>query len=728
MLRSLETEIIQLMCAFSLIDGEFHDNELSVIHSICKEYSLDLKVLESSMETIKSENCFQLCQKLLNSFQTDELRETVLSILFEIADADNILHLDEKRFLSLISDKWGIKVTFGKGHLEWNGLQKEVIESDPEKWMFVNAGPGTGKTAVACAKVSSLIDEGISPNKIWLMSFTKTAVKEITDRISAFADSEDSVFGVKIATIDSRAWHIRYGLGQDVVKNLFGSYEAGIEEAISILDSKKDDFLEFFSGFRHIIIDEAQDIIKPRSEFILRILQLLPDDCGVTLFGDPAQAIYGFSGDRTGGKSVTILDELDIFFPKKFKEIKLSTIHRTDSPVLVKLIEDLRLDILINEKQAKNIFVETAGKIFTGSDQLAAGFDVDLFKEYQSALVLFRKRGEVLRASSMASSSGVAHRLRLGGMPQCIKPWIAQMFYDYEEQFIDKKTFVRRWDLRDYFLDTSGDTCHSAWKSLCKLVNSDNLVDIHLVRHKLSTTSPDTSMCASELGKSGPILGTIHASKGREADNVFLYIDGDTTAIDHQEECRILFVGASRAKQKLTVGKTAKTFATSIKNGRAFTRIRKKKNMNRAQVEIGRENDLDVYSTVSLNLMSEKKIFALQKNLSNFLDNGPVSVYAKRGGAPEYTYKLYADLDDENTILIGTLSKQVGYDLLEVQKKLSKGLPGTPYTLPFLNLIGLRTIVAAEGDERLNGVHPVYRKSGFWIVPVITGFPPCYFR
>ena len=150
--------------------------------------------------------------------------------------------------------------------------------------------------------------------------------------------------------------------------------------------------------------------------------------------------------------------------------------------------------------------------------------------------------------------------------------------------------------------------------------------------------------------------------------------------------------------------------------------------MNRAQVEIGRENDMDVYSTVSLNLMNEKNIFELQKNLSNFLDNGPVSVYAKRGDAPDYTYKLYADLDDDNKVLIGTLSKQVGYDLLQVQKNISKGPPGTPYTLPFMSLIGLRTIVAAEGDERLNGVHPVYRKSGFWLVPVITGFPPCYFR
>ena len=75
----------------------------------------------------------------------------------------------------------------------------------------VYAGPGMGKTAVACARVSALIEAGVEPTNIWLLSFTRTAVQEIRDRIELFAEDSHSVLGVKIGTIDSRAWRIRCG-------------------------------------------------------------------------------------------------------------------------------------------------------------------------------------------------------------------------------------------------------------------------------------------------------------------------------------------------------------------------------------------------------------------------------------------------------------------------------------------------------------------------------------
>ncbi len=43
--------------------------------------------------------------------------------------------------------------------------------------MIVYAGPGMGKTAVACARVSELIDQNVEAGNIWMLSFTRTAVK-----------------------------------------------------------------------------------------------------------------------------------------------------------------------------------------------------------------------------------------------------------------------------------------------------------------------------------------------------------------------------------------------------------------------------------------------------------------------------------------------------------------------------------------------------------------------
>jgi hypothetical protein len=43
--------------------------------------------------------------------------------------------------------------------IEWDRSQREVIDAPPEDRLLVGAGPGTGKTAVACARVSQLIDQ-----------------------------------------------------------------------------------------------------------------------------------------------------------------------------------------------------------------------------------------------------------------------------------------------------------------------------------------------------------------------------------------------------------------------------------------------------------------------------------------------------------------------------------------------------------------------------------------
>src|SRR6516162_9558633 len=46
--------------------------------------------------------------------------------------------------------------------------QQAVLALAPEARVLVDAGPGTGKTFVACARVASLIGAGIPASKIWL--------------------------------------------------------------------------------------------------------------------------------------------------------------------------------------------------------------------------------------------------------------------------------------------------------------------------------------------------------------------------------------------------------------------------------------------------------------------------------------------------------------------------------------------------------------------------------
>ncbi len=68
--------------------------------------------------------------------------------------------------------------------VEDDDLQGDVITAPASDRLLVDAGPGTGKTYVACSRVAALINEGVPAGRIWLVSFTRTAVQEIRARWS----------------------------------------------------------------------------------------------------------------------------------------------------------------------------------------------------------------------------------------------------------------------------------------------------------------------------------------------------------------------------------------------------------------------------------------------------------------------------------------------------------------------------------------------------------------
>src|SRR5262249_25510867 len=113
----------------------------------------------------------------------------------------------------------------------------------------------------------------------------------------------------------------------------------------------------------------------------------------------------------------------------------------------------------------------------------------------------------------------------------------------------------------------------------------------------LGRSNPPAPFTSPEYGDRGPILGTIHASKGREAEEVHLYLppapDAKHDEDDASEEVRVMFVGATRARRKLSVGSTS---------GRRFGNIEgrfwKKYRRTQLQVEIGRLHDIQASGLV----------------------------------------------------------------------------------------------------------------------------------
>ena len=206
-------------------------------------------------------------------------------------------------------------------------FQKRAAET-PGPAMVI-AGPGAGKTRLLLARVLHLLQKGVPPERIFLLTFTVKTCRELRERLSALGIS-----GPRVETFHSLAYDLLYEAADapprllseeeatDLIQRLArklkisGSPRKLLEAVRSghpAYSSLRKAYLDYLSasdlydylrlllavpekrppfppGYQ-VLIDECQDL----SPEIFRFLSLFPAE-GLFLVGDPAQAIYGFRG------------------------------------------------------------------------------------------------------------------------------------------------------------------------------------------------------------------------------------------------------------------------------------------------------------------------------------------------------------------------------------------------------------------------------------------------
>ena len=628
---------------------------------------------------------------------------------------------------------------------DWDLEQLEVILDDPASWQFVVAGPGAGKSAVACQRIASLVDDGIPPSRILLVSFTRTAVAELRDRIVSYAMAGDMARGVRITTIDSHAWSLRAGFEDEGIPNTFGegSYDVSIKQAVELFRNENPDLLDFMSRVEHFIVDEAQDVVGVRADLILEMLGSLSEDCGVTILADPAQAIYGFTSDELeeSEESGALLQRLEGESPRPLKSRELRRNHRIRNQRLLDVFRQTRDEVEAPKggdehvERVVAVIRDTAlESLGTASHEAIAEHLTTL--EGESLLVLFRRRADVLIASSYCSSKGVQHRLRMSGLPLVVRPWIGWLFSEFEKALISRQEFETLWAQRSKISGAplEGEQLESAWELLRYLAAGDRpgVVDLVYLRAVLSRSRPPVEACQPELGVAGPILGTIHASKGREADTVALVLPPDSYAGQFPssnaalEEGRVYYVGATRARETLVTARNRGQPVGHLVSGRVYRRLAQRGGaLPRVQVEIGREGDVD-----SLAHLSWTNAVEIQRVLANsarkILRLSAVSI-------PDLNFDRRLVIDDEeaprlvNGTEIGRVGDFLQADLGKVWSIVDTNGKFRPYEhISNIYLAGVTTV--ALSDSQRNAARLPFRTSGFALAPVIKGFPMVLFR
>ena len=318
--------------------------------------------------------------------------------------------------------------------------QENVIKSDITEHTLINAGPGTGKTWTLIEKLIYMVEEKeIDPEGILVLCFSRAAVEVIEQRLQAAADTGRIGYGwrkIEIRTFDSFATYMIAWVSEfypDLLPEDYvleeQDYDTRINTAIYLLEKKED----MFSQYEHIIIDEIQDLVGCRAEFVLQILSILPANCGFTLLGDACQALY----DWQANDDPSIMSSEDFYAGlfKEYKDINFYTFrknHRQEgdlSLIAVPYREAILTGTVINRANA----LKDIRSVIGTSEINLQHVSVDELNDLQNGTlgILTRTNGQALKISTWFKNADITHALQRPANTSRLAGWIAQILMAY---------------------------------------------------------------------------------------------------------------------------------------------------------------------------------------------------------------------------------------------------------------------------------------------------------
>ena len=629
----------------------------------------------------------------------------------------------------------------GDGSRLSDDQQDRVIQAPCSARLIVEAGPGFGKTDVACARVARLLEDDVSPSRILLLSFTRTAVREMRERIQALSGDSSGIDAVQIRTIDSLAWHLRSDEAGAAPTQTYGQ---AIQRVLDQLQNPDELVRAAMEDLEHILVDEGQDLVGDRADLLLRIFELLPASTGVTIFHDPAQAIYDWSDDDAdpSGEYVgegeplawaehRMIDKLDEN-ALSFEHVTLTALYRTSDPALRQMFLGARRLVLDDaeeqkEEKLRSVLLDCAPEELLDLKDLASTIK-ELGEQNPDTLVLFRTTAACLEAASYLNSSAVPHRLRFGGLPRRYPPWIARVAYHAyrhrHARYLSRADFDSAWDRLDEWMATEVGP-EEAWELLRRAakVRGQEEIDLHRLADRLATRSLPEDLGHREIGTKGPILSTIHGSKGREAHSVVLGVLEEPYRANDDDEARVLYVGLSRAKEALKIQRMRRNFWTKGDLGLWHRKNRTKGKCQRFQMELAQEEHMEPMASLqAAGEQSEKQQSALASFSGDILKMKGICI---ADGSKSWPWRIYADDERmgevDESLHLGQLSKSYNDALWAVAKR--RFTDRRPGSLKFVYWYDVISTAIPREDRRIESMPEPFRSLRMFLSPVFAGIP-----
>lgn len=422
--------------------------------------------------------------------------------------------------------------------------QRRIVEMPPDARLLVTAGPGTGKTHTLVARVAHLADAyDLSPAEMLLLTFSRAAVAEIRRRAAA---SDGFARYAAAYTFDAFATRLLARVAPDETWKTKG-YDGRIIAATDLLRTNAD-ARAMIADFRHVLLDEIQDLVAERAAFVEAIISAAAG--GFSLFGDPAQAIYGFQhrGDMPNDGSAILYRHLREYYADTLTECSLEHNHRVErDAAAVALPFGARLRAASPDYGDIAYELETISRGLSGLGTIEQAVSF-LRSVPGTTALLCRTNGEALSLSRALHAHAVPHRLQRGAADRVAPVWIAAALGGLDQSQISRKGFFDH--TSDFLPDDL--TPDAAWDRL-KWAEGEvgNTLDIARVADAVRVGTLPEDLYAVEHARL--IISTVHRAKGLEFDRVILVESREGADVDVAlaEEARVRFVALSRPRRAL---------------------------------------------------------------------------------------------------------------------------------------------------------------------------------
>lgn len=583
--------------------------------------------------------------------------------------------------------------------IDLNDDQLAVVEAPVEARLLVIAGAGQGKTEVVASRIDFLIkSEGLSASReVLVLSFSRAAVTAVRGRLH-----DRDVPAANVRTFDSFAGQLLLDSGVEAA----GSYDSRIRQATQLLFNG-DEAPPVVEDLRQIVIDEIQDLVGDRADFVLALLSVVGPDVGITGLGDPLQGIYDFvlRESQSQTSSQEVFDALVNDF--ECEEVGLGRNYRArgkDPKRVVELGDELRktknltaAQILLAELESNLL---PLGEIAEWANHVPA--------EKKLTAVLCATNGEVLRVSRYFNDHEIRHAVRRQAQDFGAAKWIAEsmsLLAGPRERRSEVEAALAMAlgieDVEDYW--------HLLKGAEGRPSSHDSLDLSRLARLVKSRAIPLT---LTEADHASIIVSTVHRAKGLEFDRVFIvepsYVRED---VDEWAAIRRQYVALSRARDEIFSCELSRARAWfRDERGRLLERVRGQNGTQRTRAMEFQYDDVEVATP---GCSGEVTAATVQETLS------PPDLIGALVRASLDSSTTTRDMPSfflltEGGDMVGRTSEPFGKSF-----KQAFGLRygRYPTTLNGLSLVSVETVA---GDPRVSdrvGLGP----TDFWLAPRVVG-------